>query len=221
MPRPFWVFAGHRGHFVGFVMLWLIWSLTTVSMSPLWGGILFPRCPSVCLSIRSCRPWHFGFSLISWKGSNWSSSNFLNILISARCTYIIETQGLVANSDRVTALCNSEWYWIVHVLGNQLLPELLLKPSDTLRTQCRHIEHLHEEVWCHKITFWQNDSILNLAIFFNTLLLNESFVNAQIVHAWGTQLEPELLLKPSDTLHTQYRHIEHLHEEVWCQVFWT
>ena len=35
---------------------------------------------------------------------------------------------------------------IVHARGNQLVPELLLKPSDTLHTQSRHIEHLHEEV---------------------------------------------------------------------------
>ena len=68
--------------------------------------------------------------------------------------------------------------------------------------------------------FWQNDSILNLAIF--TLLYNKGFVSAQIVHARGNQLVPEFLLKPSDTLHTQCRHIEHLHEEVWCHknIFW-
>ena len=35
---------------------------------------------------------------------------------------------------------------IVHARGNQLVPELLLKLSDTLHVQCRHIEHLHEEV---------------------------------------------------------------------------
>ena len=35
---------------------------------------------------------------------------------------------------------------IVHARGNQLVPELLLKPADTLHTQCTHIEHLHEEV---------------------------------------------------------------------------
>ena len=82
------------------------------------------------------------------------------------------------------------------------MPELLLKPSDTLRTQCTHIEHLHEEVWCHKNIFLTNDSVLNLAIFFNTLLFNKGFVSAQIVHARGNQLVPELLLKLSDTLPT-------------------
>ena len=32
--------------------------------------------------------------------------------------------------------------------ANQLVPQFLLKQSDTLPTQGRHIEHLHEEVWC-------------------------------------------------------------------------
>ena len=47
-----------------------------------------------------------------------------------------------------------------------------------------------------------------------TLLFNKGFVSAQIVHARRDQLVPELLLKPSDTLHIQCTHIEHLHEEV-------
>ena len=40
------------------------------------------------------------------------------------------------------------------------------------------------------------------------------FVYAEIVHMQGNQLVPQLLLKQSDTLLTQYRHIEHLCEEV-------
>ena len=74
----------------------------------------------------------------------------------------------------------------MRIWGIQLVPQLLLKHPDTLYTQCRHIEHFHEEVWCHKNTFWQNDSVLNLAIF--TLLFNKGFVSAQIVHARGNQL---------------------------------
>ena len=35
---------------------------------------------------------------------------------------------------------------IVHAHGNQFVPELLLKLSDTLHPQCRHTEHLHDEV---------------------------------------------------------------------------
>ena len=93
------------------------------------------------------------------------------------------------------------------------VPELLLKPyimilcihnRDTLKICLKKFDAI-------KIHF---DKSLNLAICFDTLLLNKGFVTAQIVHAQGNQLVPELLLKPSDTLHTQCRHIEHLHEEV-------
>ena len=54
-----------------------------------------------------------------------------------------------------------------------------------------------------KNTLWQNDSVLDLAIF--TLLFNKGFVSARIVHAHGNQLVPQLLLKHSDTLYTQCR----------------
>ena len=39
------------------------------------------------------------------------------------------------------------------------------------------------------------------------------------MHTWGSQLVPELLLKLSDTLHIQYRYIEHVHEEVSCKKY--
>ena len=35
----------------------------------------------------------------------------------------------------------------------QLVPELLLKLSDTLHIQYRYIEHVHEEVSCKKLLF--------------------------------------------------------------------
>ena len=41
-----------------------------------------------------------------------------------------------------------------------------MKQFDTLPAQYRHIEHLIEEVWCPKINYWQNDSFVNLAIFY-------------------------------------------------------
>ena len=40
------------------------------------------------------------------------------------------------------------------------------------------------------------------------------FVSAKIGHALRNHIVPERLLKPSDTSHTQFKHIEHLHEEV-------
>ena len=38
----------------------------------------------------------------------------------------------------------------MHIQGNQLVPELLEKLSDTLHKQYRYIEHVHEEVSCQK-----------------------------------------------------------------------
>ena len=34
--------------------------------------------------------------------------------------------------------------WIVPLWADQLLPQLLMEQFDTLRIQCRHIEHMHE-----------------------------------------------------------------------------
>ena len=33
-----------------------------------------------------------------------------------------------------------------------------------------YIEDVHEEVWCWKNIFWQNDSVLNLDIFWDRFL---------------------------------------------------
>ena len=104
----------------------------------------------------------------------------------------------------------------MHTQANRLVKQLLMKQSDTLPTQYRHIEHLHEEVWCQKIIIEKNDSFVNLVIF-PCLLFNRGYACAYIVHTRAKQLVPQLILKQSDTLPTQYRHIEHLHEEAWCQ----
>ena len=37
--------------------------------------------------------------------------------------------------------------WIVPLWADQLLPQLLMEQFDTLRIQCRHIEHMHEGVY--------------------------------------------------------------------------
>ena len=78
-----------------------------------------------------------------------------------------------------------------------------------------------EEVWCQNLKLWQNDSFVNLAIF-SCFLLNRGYACSYIVHTWGNQLVPELLLKRFDTLHIQYRYNEHVREEVSCQkkYFW-
>ena len=38
--------------------------------------------------------------------------------------------------------------------ANQLLPQLLMEPFDTLPIQCSHIEHMHEGVWLKKKIFF-------------------------------------------------------------------
>ena len=60
---------------------------------------------------------------------------------------------------RVMPLCNSYnkmfvLWLIVHILWNQLLLELSLDLFNTLQICYRHIEDVHEEVWCWKNIFW-------------------------------------------------------------------
>ena len=38
-----------------------------------------------------------------------------------------------------------------------------------------------------------------------------------MVPSWAEQLLPQLLIEQFDTLPSQYRHIEHMHEGVWFQ----
>ena len=42
---------------------------------------------------------------------------------------------------------------IGHTRADQLLPQLLMEHFDTLPIQCRHIEHMHEEVLLQKFFF--------------------------------------------------------------------
>ena len=44
-----------------------------------------------------------------------------------------------------------------------------------------------------------------------------AFVYAWIVPSWADQLLPQLLMVQFDTLPSQYRHIEHMHEEDWLK----
>ena len=46
-----------------------------------------------------------------------------------------------------------------------------------------------------------------------------AFVYASIVPSWADQLLPQLLIEQLDTLPSQYRLIEHMHEGVWFQFF--
>ena len=71
---------------------------------------------------------------------------------------------------------NFDCAYIVHIQGNQLVPELLMKLSDTLHNQLRYIEHVHEEVSCQNNNFWFNNCLLNLAILYGLYILDISFL---------------------------------------------
>ena len=60
----------------------------------------------------------------------------------------------MANSISVISLSNFKWLlyrvyayaMIVHTRVDQLLPQPLMEQFEYLPSQCRHIEHMHEEV---------------------------------------------------------------------------
>ena len=54
---------------------------------------------------------------------------------------------------------------MVHTRADQLLSQLLIEHFDTLPTQCRHIEHMHEGFWFPKKYYLQNGSYENFDIF--------------------------------------------------------
>ena len=60
--------------------------------------------------------------------------------------------------------------------ADQLLLQLLLEQLDTLPIQCRHIEHMHEEVCFRKNIFYQNDSCENLDNFSLIWLLYSAYM---------------------------------------------
>ena len=50
------------------------------------------------------------------------------------------------------------------ITGNQLGQELLLELSDTLHIRYKYIGHVHKELSCKKLTFYQNGCLSNLTI---------------------------------------------------------
>ena len=54
---------------------------------------------------------------------------------------------------------------IVHTRADQLLPQLLMELFDTVYTQCRHIEHMHEGVWFPKSTIDKMATMRTLSFF--------------------------------------------------------
>ena len=78
----------------------------------------------------------------------------------------------VFNLSHFLTTAPSKWCLIVYTSWNQLLLELLLDLFNTLKIYCRHIEDVHEEVWCSKNIFWQTYRIFNLAIYRQLHLVN-------------------------------------------------
>ena len=81
-------------------------------------------------------------------------SFYWNILIL--CIHNVDTLDICTNKfDAIEKLFDKRQHFelshflhcfLIRVLLVLNLYQFLLKPSDTLHTQCRHIEHLHKEV---------------------------------------------------------------------------
>ena len=102
---------------------------------------------------------------------------------------------------------------VLPIRADQLLPQVLLEPFDTLPPQYRHIGDMHEE-----ILFWKNKILTNLQLCelrqFVCIVFNMS---SMVVPIRADQLLQQFLLEPLDTLPPQYRHTGHIHEEI---LFW-
>ena len=53
----------------------------------------------------------------------------------------------------------------MHTRADQLLSQLLIEHFDTLTTQCRPIEHMHEGVWSQKSTIEKMAAMRTLSFF--------------------------------------------------------
>ena len=82
-----------------------------------------------------------------------------------------------------------------------------MKQSNTLPSECRHIEHMHEGVTLKQILLTKGQ-LLELRTKFQ-LVLNRGYASAMIVHTWADQLSPQLLIEQFDTLPSHYRHFRH------------
>ena len=92
----------------------------------------------------------------------------------------------------------------MHTRGSQLVPELLLKLSDTVHIQYRYIEHVYEEVSCQETIFSKMAAHLHVTKQFRMTCIDGAYA--------GDSTSTTACAKT--TLPTQYRLIEHLHEEV-------
>ena len=102
----------------------------------------------------------------------------------------------------------------MHIRADQLIPQLLIEHFDTLPTQCRQIKHMHAGVWYPKNIIDKMAAMRTLT-FFKLLSTKRGYACSMIVHTRADQLLPQLLMELFDTLYTQCKHIEHMHEGVW------
>ena len=69
--------------------------------------------------------------------------------------------------------------WCLHG-ADQLLPQLLIQQFDTLPSQCRHIEHVHEGAWFHffsdKMTAMRTKTIYLYKLIYIELSVVNNFV---------------------------------------------
>ena len=99
---------------------------------------------------------HFAYVLQTFWRCAWRSLTLKKI-------FLTNLQGLLLSHFSMTAPSN--WWLIVYTLWNQLLLELSFDLFNTLKICYRHIEDVHEEVWCRKSIFWQTYRVFNLTIF--------------------------------------------------------
>ena len=107
-------------------------------------------------------------TLIAFTGSFQHFTHMLQTYCARRSLrqkkyFLTNLQGFFLSHFSMTAPSN--WWLIVYTLWNQLLLELSLDLFNTLKICYRHIEDVHEEVWCRKNIFWQTYRVFILAIF--------------------------------------------------------
>ena len=102
-----------------------------------------------------------------WKNILWHTYRVFNLAIYRQLHLV--NNGWMSWFPKTAP---SKWYLIVYTLWNQLLLKLSLDLFNTLKLCCRHIEDVHEKVWCSKNVFWQTYRVFNLAIYRQLHLVN-------------------------------------------------
>ena len=108
-------------------------------------------------------------------------------------------------------LCNSYnkmfvLWLIVHTLWNQFLLELSLNLFSILQICYRHIEDVHEEVWCWKNICWQTYRAFNLAILRWLHLVNIGWQCILCVKSTSLRAFTESFQHSADMLQTYWRY---------------